>query len=135
VSRSIYVAAASAEIDLAERCMAELRRHGWRITADWCAEMRNAGPDHGLPHWRQQHHTRADLAGVAEADVLWLLSAAPGTETRGAWVELGYALRGNGRIVVSGEQSLFTSLAHERFETHEEALARLCLGPARVAAE
>lgn len=132
-ARTIYVAAASREIELAERCMAELRSHGWTVTVDWCAEMREAGPDHGLPFWRQQHHAREDIAGVLRASTLWLLAPAPGVESRGAWVELGAALVGGvGRIIVSGEQSLFTSLAHERYPTHEEALATLCLGRVRA---
>jgi len=134
MSKAIYVAASSRELDLAERCMAELRKHGWTIAEDWCANMRRVGvPDHELTVEEQRGHARRNTGALRRSDVLWLLVPSRETPSDGAWFELGYvqalddALPHRRRIVVSGRPSLFTSLAHERYATHEEALATLCL--------
>lgn len=136
--KAIYVAGSSREAALVAAYMDGLRAAGWIVTVDWPAAVAASPvPDHELPLEVQQAHARWDLAGVASAQVLWLVG--PSTPSVGAYVELGFALARGVRVVASGPQSLFTSLAAERYATHAEAFAALtqvgaALGAERLAA-
>jgi hypothetical protein len=128
-SKTIYVAGASREIDTVEHYMTELRRAGWTIAEDWCANMRVvATPDHQLSIGEQREHARRNTRAILYASHLWLI--VPETHSDGAWFELGYAICAadewpRRRVIVSGRSSLFTSLADQRFERHADALCAL----------
>jgi hypothetical protein len=141
MTKRIYVAGASAQIELIERYLSCLRAAGWTITVDWCAAVRRAGnvasPDD--PAVRRAAATE-DLKGVATADVIWLVQPEGSSTSTGAWVELGYALCEREyrlatvmkigecvttplHIVVSGtsRKCIFSDLADYRFQSHEDA--------------
>jgi hypothetical protein len=150
-SKRIYVAGASAQIELIECMLAKLIEAGWVITCDWCAAVRAAGnvasPDD--PQVRREA-ALADLEGVATADVFWLVQPDSTSTSTGSWVELGFALAlrvnvpmahalggdegirhvlagerpGLPRIVVSGTsmKCIFSDLADCRFQSHDDAL-------------
>lgn len=95
-----------------------------------------AGGDAALTDEARRKYALADLQGVLDADVVWLL-AANDKGACGSWVELGAALaarqvRKTGgvwqegpAIVVSGpknKRTIFTELADRLFESDEEAL-------------
>ena len=132
--KKIYVAGPSAQIYLIEGFIAKLRAAGWTITFDWTVPVRtvgNASPDD--PKIRRDA-ARADMKGVLEADVLWLVQPEATSTSTGAWVELGIALGdANNRqarglsplfMVASGasKKCIFSDLVDWRFETHDEAL-------------
>ena len=74
------------------------------------------------PEYRRKH-ARAELIGVRDADIVWLM-AGNSDGAVGSWVELGAALAYHREIVVSGKnrnRTIFTELALQRFETDEEA--------------
>ena len=136
--RSIYVAGASAELDLVDRYVARLRAGGWRVTLDWCAIVRdNGGPDRSNmvdSAERARAIATADLDAVAEADVFWLV--VPAAPSIGCWVKIGVACaaralpcggRPHPTIIISADrgQTIFTALADVAFPTHDEALAHL----------
>jgi hypothetical protein len=150
-SKRIYVAGASAQIELIECMLAKLIEAGWVITCDWCAAVRAAGnvasPDD--PQVRREA-ALADLEGVATADVFWLVQPDSTSTSTGSWVELGFALAlrvnvpmahvlggnegirhvlagerpGLPRIVVSGasRKCIFADLCDYRFREHDDAL-------------
>jgi hypothetical protein len=135
--KDIYVAGASAQIDLIEAFIARLREAGWEITFDWTEKVRevgNASPDD--PTIRRAA-ALADLDGVRRAYVLWLVQPDATSTSTGAWVELGAAQERRTLslkypdagfdpvlIVVSGSsrKCIFSDLADRRFESHEDAL-------------
>lgn len=110
----IYIAASSREVERVRAAQAAVAARGWTLTLDWLTPMLaniEAGrPDAALGDEEAAEYARADLAAIASADVLWLL--APTQPTKGAYVELGYAL-GTRRVpvVVSGPRtSIFEAL-------------------------
>lgn len=121
----VYVAGASKEIDRCRAAMDYVREIGGVITCDWIAEIERVGSaNDGLTQEQRRESAEADLCGVMEADVFWLL--APDNTSTGAWVELGTALvarevwRANDAvqhptvIIVSGpgsKRSIFAALA------------------------
>jgi len=122
---TVYVAGASAELDLVSGYMAKLLEAGVTVTFDWPANIRavgNANPREASVGSRMQW-SEEDLRGVYDAHTFWLL--VPAGPTIGAWVEYGYAWALRRRIVVSGDhlKTIFTSLADHAFQTHDEALA------------
>lgn len=130
----IYIAGASTE---AERCKALawwVRSMGGEIAVPWWdAVLAAKVHDRELSEPARFEFAAQDLRGVDECALFWLVIPADG-HGRGAWVEFGYAigeLLGSGarrrRTIVSGDwrASIFTSFADERFDTHEEALARV----------
>ncbi|SRR5579875_1199526 len=171
----IYVAGAWVEQHQRARPMiAAVRAAGLEVTCDWtqaegdicaCGQHRQehrdlkfcpdgstfngvgSGGDSKLTANERHRYALADLAGVFEAEIVWLL-AANDKGACGSWVELGAALAGkrwskelvkdgirmtwNGIdqpapiIVVSGEKwqrTIFTELADRKFESDSEALA------------
>lgn len=137
MKRNIYVAGASAQIELIELYMDKLRVAGWTITFDWTVPVRevgNASPD-DLEIRRSA--ALADLEGVFTARVLWLAQPDTSSTSTGAWVELGAAITkrvlaerfvgvaiGPVTVVVSGssKKCIFSDLADYRFESHDDAL-------------
>jgi len=135
---SVYLAGASKELERCQRWIQALRQEGIPITYDWTIPVTSFGSSGpALKDYEKRAFARADFRGVQEADVLWLLvPAAPST---GAWVELGYALRGAGdfpdlrpgrkKIVVSppcSDRCIFALLpAVVEYASDEEAFAAI----------
>lgn len=144
-TKRIYIAGASANIELHEHLNSEVVVAGWEITCDWCAAVRAAGgiasPDDPLV---RREAALADLEGVATADVFWLVQPDPTSTSTGSWVEIGAAitrrdlLREFARkgllnrsefpigptVVVSGasRKCIFADLCDYRFQEHDDAL-------------
>lgn len=131
----IYLAGASQEHEQASQFMAKLREIGHVITHDWTESIREhgSGNDHKVNHGTRAYHSDKDLGGIEDAEAFWLVCPSEENSTKGAWVELGYALAylrllrrvRKMIVVVSGfhGQCIFTSLAMYRFEKHNDALA------------
>ena len=111
--------------------MRAIQRHPrLELTQDWLAAMETEpAPDYELPPAVQRPYARDDLDGIRRANVLWLLAPTAGHATRGAWVELGFAIALVPYIVVSrgvdhgvrGLPALFESMAQEIHETDLKA--------------
>lgn len=126
----VYIAGAYTERELVSSYMRRLEAAGVTITLDWPRIVTAAAnPDCDLTHAERQRYAMGDLKGVAEADVLWLMIPKGGS--KGAWVELGYALglmNGGAKlprsVLASGDDkaSIFTSVP-EVYEVaaHEKA--------------
>jgi hypothetical protein len=144
MKKNIYVAGASAQIEKIETLMDKLQVSGWTITFDWTVPVRevgNASPDD--PEIRRSA-ALADLQGVADANVVWLVQPDATSTSTGAWVELGAAITRreiyrmiaaagtydwniplkNVVIVVSGssKKCIFSDLADYRYESNDDAL-------------
>ena len=88
----IYVAAASAEIDRAERVIAALRESPHiEIAEDWCARMRANPPDGELSREALAEACRANERGVASADFVLVLAGPQMSQGRAG--ELALATR------------------------------------------
>lgn len=129
---TIYVASGSAEPDIsvAEEWIGKLRLQGFTITHDWTAIVRAHGG--GSPRTASDRDrltwVSVDIDAVCAAETLWLI--VPTKPSFGAGFELGIAhitRQANSLILVSGDwrSSIFTSVAHERFDTHERAFEYL----------
>lgn len=127
MSLRIYLAGAIREL---ERCKAwaEMIRNCDRteLSHDWIAKVDAAVAagklrDRDLEEALRRELAEDDLDGIRSADLVWLL--APAEKGVGCWVELGYSLATERRIVVSGdhERSIFCSLAD--VTTREDAVA------------
>lgn len=130
-------------------CACGHHRSEHHATENWCTSIHcrpqlcptgfngiGSGGDSQLSDADRIKYAQADLDGVLQADIVWLL-AANDKGACGSWVELGAALAlralvpaGLGvagpHIVVSGpknKRTIFTELADKLFETDEEALA------------
>lgn len=139
---SVYCAGASKELDRCTRWIQALQREGIHVTYDWTvsvAKFGSAGAE--LKDYEKRAFARADLRGVEEASVLWLLAPAPTSTSTGAWIELGFALRGAGdhphlndarKIVVSppvSDRCIFALLPSViEFASDEEAFAAILKG-------
>ena len=123
----IYIAAASAEIERAERMIALARKAGFTVVHDWPAQIREAGEANPTTVAVEQRRAWAldCLARLSSADALWLL--APQGATSGAWVEFGASVSYGRYTIMSGaHQSVFAELATENADTDEDGLAMLC---------
>ena len=135
----IYVAGASAQIDLVEGFIAALKKHSHTITFDWTVVVRRAGSASPDDLDVRRAAAESDLRGVERSDLMWLVQPDEASTSTGAWVELGYAhalkdLRGRSVgvraaappvLVVSGasKKCIFSDLADHRFASHDDALA------------
>lgn len=146
----LYIAAASAEIDRAERLMKIARAQGHEITHDWTHEVRAAiaqGLSEDLiPDEVALVGALMDIGGVVTADRFIYLVPPKPISTSGAWVELGVAhtlrefvprpsyMRPL-QLVCAGapftvRRSIFTRLADAFVEADVDALAdELVLAP------
>lgn len=115
---NVYLAGPSAELPRVLRFVEALEATpGVAITYAWWKDVQaQPSSDGSLPRAEQVRRARADLAGVRDADVVWLLW--PETSSLGVPVEFGYALGlSEASIIVSGQRArecIFTSL-RERF--------------------
>lgn len=123
MSLRVYIAGASAEVDLCERYRDRLHAHGIDVH-DWMSRVRTNPHRHdrAIPEAERRRIAAQNANAVAIADVFWLL--VPETPTIGAWVELGIAF-GSARpaVLVSGPfalRSIFADLA-DGFTEHEHA--------------
>ena len=126
MSKRVYVAASSKELERAENAIQALLDLGHSVAHDWPAMIRRVGsanPADASPELNAQW-ANEDLAELESSEVLWLLMPAEGGF--GAAVELGFALgKEDMHIVVSGpavRRSIFTSLACAEYATDAEAL-------------
>jgi hypothetical protein len=132
----VYVAGASAEIDICENYIKRLESSGKiDITFNWCDVIRkNAGID--LISEQLKYLAMCDLGGITEADWLWVII--PTLQSKGCWVELGYAMgtklhmpKGKRRrIITSGRltrNDIFPLLADKNCDTHEKAFEFLMI--------
>lgn len=103
-----------------------LEAAGLAITVNWTKPLldnRARGiADVDMSEAERARHAVVDLDGVDRAEFFWLVT--PRTGSLGCWVELGHALALGKHIIVSADhgRSIFTQLAHKRFDTHEQAL-------------
>ena len=125
----LYIAASSLDIERAERWTNVARDAGFIIESTWIEVIRGVG----VANPRRAHlderraWSRDDLRQVRRSALFWLLVPPLDLPTRGAWIELGWALHGTQHIVCSGDtkQSIFCALAEEH-DTDEEGFAALC---------
>lgn len=128
---SLYLAASSADIARAVHWRDKLQNYAVEVISTWIENVRRVGS--GNPRDASHDDRRAwslqCLAEVRAADVLWFLVPTVEIATRGAWLELGYAIgrgvaRGGPRIICSGDtkQSIFCALGEE-FELDQDAFA------------
>lgn len=136
--RRVYVGGSSAEIERAEQAIAELERAGVHVTSTWPIVIRDtaggANPRDASTADRA-HWSAVDLEQLRAADLLWFLVPSTSAPTRGAWLEMGYALAHRKTIVLSGDtrQSIFCALGHE-YATDAEALSLILRVTERVPA-
>jgi nucleoside 2-deoxyribosyltransferase len=111
----VYVAGASKEPGRVRAAMDAVLAAGAEVTLDWLDAIEKAGASNeGLDDETRTLAAEADLEGVADADVVWVL--APEAQSAGCWVELGYALALRKLVLVSGParvRCIFGALAHE----------------------
>ena len=123
-SRKVYVAASSRELERAEAAIQALKDLGHTVTHEWPPLVRAVGEANpqGATDDMRYHWAFEDLAGVAAADVFWLLM--PYSEGFGAGVELGYAIASFTPVVVSGphKRSIFAACAETVYNTDLDAL-------------
>lgn len=130
MSKSIYVAGASAEVHMVRGYMQKLREAGFIITHDWTESVvaaQEAGrTDRDLSLNQMSAFACHDLYdGVSVANWVWLLI--PEKPSLGCWVEFGFALGERRKTIVSGDvsRSIFCSMANTRYTSHDLALQAL----------
>lgn len=134
--KNIYVAGASKEIELCEKYIDKLREVGFHSTHDWPKVIRAVGESNPRDASLEQmlKWSEEDFNGVWQAHFVWLLI--PENYSLGSWIEYGAALglrhldnhpTERLQAIVSGDwkKSIFTSMADQRFDTHEEAFTWL----------
>lgn len=112
-----YVAAASAEARRVPPVLAALERVGLGLTHDWGADLEDALAEglaaNGGDRAACKRVALRCEAGATHADVFVLLEPPAGTETRGAWIEMGIARAQGVPIVYVGDvdSTVFATLA------------------------
>lgn len=133
---SVYVAAASLEIDRARKVVAALeaaaRTLPIAVVSTWIDAIEAAGTaNEGLSPAARREAARTCLEEVREADVFVLL-VPHNPSGIGCGVELGYMLARRDewplrspRIIAAGrtERTIFAALADEEYATDEDAIA------------
>jgi nucleoside 2-deoxyribosyltransferase len=119
----VYVAASSADREIARKAMAELAEYGIEITLDW-----TTCDGYIRPYSEEERSQVAfwELQAVRRADLVWVILSEDRSE--GASAELGYALGIARIVIVSGpidQRRYFPLLARQRFESHEDAKAEI----------
>jgi hypothetical protein len=112
----VYVATRYEDKAEAARWIQHVRDLGVEVTHDWTA-VEEAGADPVL----RRSYACADMEGVRDADVVWIL--APEEGGRGCWTELGMALALHKYVVVSGpgvRKNIFDTLASITTPSHLE---------------
>jgi nucleoside 2-deoxyribosyltransferase len=117
----VYVAASSAELERAAQAMDLVEGAGHELTHDWVSVVIERGDANPVdaPEGQRMAWAEADLEGVEEADVVWLLM--PNTGGLGAFWECGYAHALGKRIVISGavdrQRRTIFAAGHAGYET------------------
>lgn len=122
----IYVAGASLEWKRCRRTMIALRGLGHHITHDWTIEVEKHINTPAEPH-ELSEYAWLDKRGVELADELVLL-VPNGSQTTGAWAELGMAIEMGTRVRASGPRAACVFLhlpCCETYDSDEELLAAL----------
>jgi len=129
----VYLGGPSSNLPRVKAFAAKLdEADGVRITCRWWQSFDRYQSDYDVPPVEAQRIAAANLDGVAEARIVWLMW--PGTHggSVGVPIELGFALAWQAReigasaVVLSGgdtRASLFTSLADLVFADDASALA------------
>lgn len=126
---SVYVAGASKKLERAKHWMDELEKTGIRVTHDWTKAVEKYGSCGAeLSLAEKWFFARADLRGIDEAHVVWLLAPPVEATSIGMWIEFGYALNTVGKkILVSppvSDRCIFSTLAQVlEFASDDEAFA------------
>lgn len=124
MSLKLYIAGSSAEIERARAWHELARAEGFEVLSTWVEVITQVGE--GNPRDAtvdaRSGWSAEDLRQVANADVVWFLVPPKGKETRGAWLEIGFALAQQIPLFCSGDtkQSIFCALGRE-FENDREA--------------
>lgn len=120
--KKIYVAGASREKDLCKGYMKRLREAGFDVVSTWPEAIEGEGgkTDAELSIDDKIKYAHQDLAQLESADLFWLITPRHEHPTKGAWIELGFALSYMPPrfIVVSGDTRacIFATLAGIRRE-------------------
>jgi len=125
MSKKIYIAASSNELDRAERWQRNLNHAGIETTSGWIAKVRmyGGGNPPGASRGDCLHWATEDLRNVDDADILWVLL--PDGRSDGAFTELGYAVAKQKQILTSGDnRSIFGSLT-SHYPSDQEAFNEL----------
>ena len=122
----IYLAGASSDLAACEHWRDKLIAAGHVITHDWVSDVQAAIAcglrDHDHPPEERRAFALKDLRGVADADLVWILSS--DGNSIGRWVELGFALAAARPLIGSGPwRTIFQDVIDPRFQfgAHEEA--------------
>ncbi len=119
----VYVAASQHEYQRARKAMFELRFAGCTVSHDWTLEVeahRFIKPSED----QLFEYALSDYRGVAECDVLLVLTPEREDWGKGMWTELGIALDRFKRCIVTGpgrDSNVFTRMA-ERYETDQDGV-------------
>jgi hypothetical protein len=126
----VYVAGSGLELVRVRAWLKALRDIGVEITVDWTDGIEASiakGGDAMLTDEERVHRATNDLTdGIDRADIVWFL--APVTASRGAYIELGYALAKHKLVCASGlavKRTIFTSLAQRVFEADADAFVAI----------
>lgn len=122
---NIYIAAASTEASRVEEAVDKLEALGYRApgTREWLEHVRMCTGK--LSECDAFSSAKEDLEAIEQARWLWFMRPSDGHVTRGAWVELGYAIGKDLYTLASGKRhdaDIFSLCADHSFETDEEAL-------------
>lgn len=124
----VYIAAASAEIERAERMRDLLQANGFEVTSSWMEQIRQVGASNPHDESEDQREEWAVqcIREVMASDVLWLLVPPAHIRTAGAWGEfLAAWMLPTVSVISSGDtkQSIFCALGDE-YASDEEAVQR-----------
>lgn len=115
----VYIAASAREVERVRAAQAVVEARGWTLTLDWLSplleRLGRGAMDRDLSDEEAAVYASGDLQAISTADVVWYLT--PREPTRGAYVELGYAIGCEVFVLASG--------AAERSTLFEALVARV----------
>ena len=126
----IYLAGGVLEREEISKYMRKLEAIGYEITCDWTKSeglVPGNTSDADLSDEDQKKFAIADLKGIDDAYFVWHIVASY-KGSRGAYVEIGYALAKKKILIVSGpdaRKTIFHSFAHHHRDTHQRAFELL----------
>ena len=123
---SVYVAGVSKELERCKYWIAELEKTGIRVTTDWTKPVEKYGSSGvELSQAEKWFFARANLRGIQESDIMWLLAPPPEATSIGMWIEFGYSFWQVRKILISppvSDRCIFATLPQVlEFATDEEA--------------
>lgn len=129
--RTIYVAAASGEIERAQRVMARVVELGGRVALDWTEEVAAWTSEAlRLKDGERAERITACLTSAESADRLLLLVPDGGVQTKGAWAEVTAAYRAGVPVIVSCARArlpFVVSWAHRAHVRDDEQAVRVAV--------